>query len=97
MGGGEHDQIFEGVEALPGERIDHRDLLDLVAEHLDPDRGLVVGRMDLDGVAPYPESAPHQVHVVAFVLEVDEATQDGSLVVLLTLVQHEELGLVLLG
>ena len=55
--------------------------LDLVAEQLDAHGGLVVGRVDLDGVAPHPELAPHEVHVVALVLHVDELAQDRALVV----------------
>ena len=37
---------------------------------------LVVGGVHLDGVAPHPELAPHEVHVVALVAHVDELAQD---------------------
>ena len=71
------------VTCLAGERVDHLDALDLVAEQLDAHGVLVVGRVDLDGVAPHPELAPHEVHVVALVLHVDELAQDAALVDLL--------------
>ena len=59
-----------------------RDALDLVAEQLDPDGMLLVGGVDLDGVAADPELASHQVGVIALVLHVDESAQDGPLVLL---------------
>ena len=61
---------------LAGERVDDGDALDLVAEQLDAHRRLVVGGVDLDGVAPDPELAPDEVHVVALVLHVDQRAQD---------------------
>ena len=49
--------------------------LDLVAEHLDADGQLLVDREDLDGVAADAEGAAAEGHVVARVLDVDEAAQ----------------------
>ncbi len=60
---------------LAGEHVEGHDPLDGVPEHLDPERLLLVGRMDLDRVAPRPEGAAHQVDVVAGVLQVDQAAQ----------------------
>ena len=86
------------VDLLAGERIDHLDALDLVAEQLDAHRGLVVGGVDLDGVAPHPELAPHEVHVVALVLHVDELAAGSSRWSCSSPGPHdEELVLVLLG
>ena len=64
---------------------------------LDAHRGLVVGGVQLDGVAPHPELAPHQVHVVALVLHVDQLAEDRALVVDLARANSEELVLVLVG
>ena len=97
VGGREDDELVERVDPLAGERVDHVDGLDLVAEQLDAHGGLVVGGVHLDGVAPHPELAPHQVHVVALVLHVDELAQDRPLVVLLALAHDEQLVAVLLG
>ena len=88
VGGREHHQILEGLQALAGERVEHGDAFNLVAEELDPHRSLVIGGMDLDGVAPHPELAPRQVHVVALVLQVDQAAKDRALVVLGAGVDH---------
>jgi hypothetical protein len=47
--------------------------VDLVAEQLDPDRGLVfVRREDVDDVAAGPERAAVEVLVVALVLDLDQ-------------------------
>ena len=89
--------LVEVAERLAGERVDHREPLDLVAEQLDAHRRLLVGRVDLDGVAAHPELAAHEVHVVALVLHVDEPAQDGALVVVLADAEVEQLPLVLLG
>ena len=72
---------------LAGERVDHQDPLDLVAEQLDAHGGLVVRRVDLDGVAPDAELAADEVHVVAVVLHVDELLEDAALVDLLALLR----------
>ena len=53
--------------------------------------------MDLDGVAPHPELAPDEVHVVALVLHVDQAAQDGRWSMLLARLEQEDLLGVLLG
>ena len=76
VGGREDDELVEHGDLLAGERVDHLDPLDLVAEQLDADRRLLVGGVHLDGVAPHPELAPHEVHVVALVVHVDELAQD---------------------
>ena len=97
VGGRVHDQLVELGHLLAGEGVDHHDGLDLVAEQLDSHGRLVVGGVDLDGVAPDPELAPHQVHVVALVAHVDQAAQHGPLVVLLADAHHQHLVAVLLG
>ena len=57
---------------VAGERVDGRQPLDLVAEQLDPVADLLVGRPELDHVAPHAELAALEGHVVAVVLDVDE-------------------------
>ena len=47
----EHRDLGEVSEHLAGERVEPRDPLDRVAPPLDPDRGLLVRRDDLEGVA----------------------------------------------
>ena len=71
------------VAHLAREHVEGDDALDGVAEHLDPQRLLLVGRVDLHGVATGPEGAADQVDVVAGVLEVDQPPQDLPLVVVL--------------
>ena len=93
--GREHDELVDLVEALTGERVDHDDLFDLVAEELDAHHSLVVGRVNLDDVAPHSELAADQVQVVALVLHVDQLAEDGALIALLALVEHQQLTLVL--
>ena len=94
--GREDHQLLEGLDSLPRQWIDHGDLFDFVTEQFHPHGRLVIGRVDLDGVAANPELAPHQVHVIALVLQLDEPTQDRALVVLLAGSQDQQLGLVFL-
>ena len=72
---------LELAQLLARQRVDDGEPLDRVAEHLDAQHRLVVGRVDLDGVAPDPELAPPERQVVAVVLQVDQAAQDRALVV----------------
>ena len=97
VGGGEDLQLLDVGDDLAGEGVDPADALDLVAEQLDAHAHLVVGGEDLDGVAPHPELAPDEVHVVALVLHVDQPAEDGPLGVLLARLEAEDLGGVLLG
>ena len=97
VGGREQDEVVVGADLLARHRVDHQHLLDLVAEQLDAQRRLVVGRVDLDRVAPDPELAPGEVHVVALVLHVDELAEERPLVDLLAGAQDDEVVLVLLG
>ncbi len=69
------------AEALPRQRVEGRDPLNLVTEQLDADGVLLVGGVNLDGVSPDPELAPHQVGVIALVLHVDQPAQNGALVI----------------
>ena len=88
----EEDQRVVVLDELTGDRVHPRDALDLVAEELHADAALLVGREDLDGVAPDTELVADEGHVVALVLQLDEALQDVPLVVLLTDLQREQLG-----
>ena len=90
-------QLVEHGDLLTGERVDHLDALDLVAEQLDAHRRLLVGRVHLDGVAPHAELAAHEVHVVALVAHVDELAQHAALVDLGAHLEVEHVVAVLLG
>ena len=69
-------------EQLAGQRVDLGDPLDLVAEELDPDEGLLRRRLELQGVAADPEPGALEGLVVALVLEVDELAEHGVAAVL---------------
>ena len=82
---------------LAGQRIELDDRFDLVAEQLDaPGLVLVVGREQVDRVAAHAEGAALEGVVVALVLLLDEAAQQGGAVDLLALVQPEGHRLVVL-
>ena len=83
-------------EDLAGERVEVRDLLDLVAEHRDPVGGLGVRRLDLDHVALDPEAAAAEQRVVADVLDVDQLPQHHVAVGLLADGEEDDALLVLL-
>ena len=75
--GGVDVELLALGEHLAGQRVDLGDPLHLVAEELDPDEEVVVGRLELQGVAADAEARPLDGRVVALVLEVDEVAQDG--------------------
>ena len=81
VGGREQDEVLQRPDAVAGERVELPDRLDVVAEHLDAHRRLVVGGVHLDDVAFHPELAPHQRHLVALVLHGDHSPQERPLVV----------------
>ena len=97
VGGREHVRPLHLAQLLAGERVDGGDAVDRVAEHLDAQHRLLVGRVDLDRVAAHPEVAPAERHVVAVVLHVDEPAQDVAHVVVDADVEVEQVAAVLLG
>ena len=68
--------VVEGVQDLAGQRVEVLDRLDLVAEQLDPVRGLGVSGHDLEHLSPRAEGAAAEVGVVAAVLHRDELAED---------------------
>ena len=97
MRGREDDRPLHLLQRLAGERVDPREAVDRVAEHLDAQHRLLVGGMDLDRVAANPELAPAERGIVAVVLHVDQATQDAAHVVVDAVAEIDELALVLVG
>ena len=85
------------LDHLAGHRVHAEDAVDLVAEELDPGDGLLVGGEHLEGVALDPELPSYQVDLVAFVLDVHEATDRRLHRVLHPLHQAQQLSFVLLG
>ncbi len=73
--GREHVHLRVLGEDLAGQRVQGHEPLDLVAEHLDPHRMLLVHGEHLDGVAAHAEGAAREGDVVARVLDVDEGPQ----------------------
>ncbi len=91
-----HD-VGERRALVAGQGIEFGDRFDLVAEHLEPPRlVLVVGGEKVDRVAAHPEGAALEGVVVALVLLLDEAAEQGGAVDLLALVQAEGHRLVVL-
>ncbi len=64
-------------QELAGQRVELGDALDLVAEELDPDQGLLGRGLEFQRVAADPEPCPGQGLVVALVLEIDQMSEDG--------------------
>ena len=68
--------LVELADHLAGQRIEPRQLVDLVAEQADAERVLLVGRDDFDDVAADAERAAAELRVVALVLDLDELPQN---------------------
>ena len=64
------------LQRLAGDRIERRQLVDLVAEQPDAKRELFVRRIDLDDVAAHAEVAARELVVVALVLDLHQLAQD---------------------
>ena len=84
VGGGEHVDLGVLGDDLARDRVQRHESLDVVAEHLDADRVLLVDREHLDRVAADSERAALEGDVVARVLDVDEGTQERVAVERLT-------------
>ena len=97
VGGREDLCAGELAQRLAGERVDDREPVDGVAEHLDPQHRLLVGRMYLDGVAADAELAAAEGGIVAVELHVDEPAQDAAHVVVDTDGEVDQLAAVLVG
>ncbi|MBG9885172.1 hypothetical protein ABE10_00935, partial [Bacillus toyonensis] len=94
--GGEDRHGVESGDHLAGEGVQRVERLDLIPEELDPDRVLLIDRDDLDRVAPDPEVATREVHVVAVVLHRDELPDEGVAVIPLADLQRHHRAKVLL-
>ncbi len=87
----------QSLDHIAGQRMEHVERLDLIAEHLDADRVLLVHRDDLDRVAADAEVAAREVDVVAVVLHRDELADERVAVVALPHLQRHHRAHVLLG
>src|SRR5204863_1553881 len=92
----EEREVLELAVDLAGERVEVRDLLDLVSEERDPVCRLQVGRLHLDDVTLDAEPAAPEQRVVANVLDVDQLPQREIAVVLLADGEQDHALLVLL-
>ncbi|MNE78685.1 hypothetical protein D3C80_1751140 [compost metagenome] len=69
------------ADDLPGERVEGRQVFNLVVEQLDPDRLEVgFGREYIDDITANAEGGASEIHVVAGVLEFRQAAKQGALV-----------------
>ena len=68
-------RVLEIAEHLAGDRVEVRDLLDLVAEHRHPVGRLGVDRLNLEHIAARAEAPALQHHVVALVLHLHQALE----------------------
>ena len=101
---GRHDVVLGRVdehlvldgEDLGGYGVDVVDLLDLIAEELDPDGVGFIRRVQLDHVPADAEGAPLEIDVVAGVLDVGQAAEQGIAVVRLARADRDDAGLVVL-
>ena len=76
--GRKNGQARQGFRDVAGQRVEHADAVDVVAEKFHAHGGLVqVGRMHFDHIAAHPEFAPSEGDVIAFVKQVDKTSEEG--------------------
>ncbi len=90
-------QALVAREHLAGQRVERRQPVDLVAEQLDAQADVLVGRVDLDDVAAGPEGAAVEVVVVALVLDLDQLAQERLAADGLAALEREQHAVVGLG
>ena len=76
VAGGVDVDGVKGFEDLAGEGVDLDDAFEFVAEELEAEGEIVVGRENLDDVAPDPEFAPGGSDIVALVLDAGETAKE---------------------
>src|SRR3954471_17242210 len=86
--GPDRDVLEVVGDELPGERVEVLQALDLVAEERRAERGLRIGREDLERLAAHAERPAAERRVVARVLDRDELAQELVAVDELALLQH---------
>ena len=95
--GREKVRVVDVIDDVAGERMENGKRLDLVAEHLDADRELLIHGDDLDRIAAHAERAARKSQVVAHVLHGDEAPQESVAVDDHTPLELNHAGYVFLG
>src|SRR5699024_9449661 len=74
--GRKYSDLVDLLDNVPRQRMQVVQPVDLVAEHLHPDRQLLISRDDLNGVATHPEGSTVESDVVTGVLHIDQRTQE---------------------
>ena len=69
------EKLLPALDHLAADRMDQRELLDLVAPELDAEAALLVAGPDLDAVAPHAELARLKLDVAPLVLDVDQLAE----------------------
>ena len=95
--GPDTDVLEVVLDHLAGQRVEVLQVLDLVAEHHDPERRLGVCGEDLERLAADPEVPPRERRVVARVLDRDQLAEQRVAVDHLPLAQRLEVLVVDLG
>src|SRR5258706_126790 len=73
--GGVDEDLVLAAQELAGQRVDHVDVADLIAEEFDAIGELFVRRLQLNHVAANAERAALEVDIIARVLEVDQLSE----------------------
>ena len=77
VGCGEEVGVLNLGDDVTGERVEHGEGVDLVAEHFDANGEFLVDGNNLDRVTAHAEGAAREGHVVAHVLHGDEPAEQG--------------------
>ena len=89
--------LVQTANDLSGQWVEPGKLVDLVAKQTNSERVLFVRRHDFDDVAANTERAAPELHVVSFVLDLDQLAQDLVAIDPLTELQRQQQTVVRLG
>jgi hypothetical protein len=83
-------------EHLAGQRRDLHDTLNLIAPEFNPERRLLISRLNLQGVTSNTESASREIIVVSFILHIHQTSDDLVSIISLALLNTEGKAAILL-
>ncbi len=85
MTGGENHHLIDLVQDLTGKHINIADIFDIITKCIDANSVFLIGRVDLDNIAPHPEGTPFRTHIVPGIMDINQFMKYFKTIKLLSL------------